>query len=145
VLIDPLVPPEDPGRFFEALDRDVDRAGHPVRILLTTASHRRSAGQLQARYDATIEELPRGVEVAVSVWDEQVYWLSEARALVFGDVVLGRDGGLQIPRGWIGEAYDEVVAGLRPLLERPVECVLVAHGEPVLADAREALARATIY
>ena len=34
VLIDPLVPPERE-RFFEALDRDVERRGLPVSILLT--------------------------------------------------------------------------------------------------------------
>jgi hypothetical protein len=30
-LFDPLVPMEDRDRFFEALDRDVERAGTPVR------------------------------------------------------------------------------------------------------------------
>jgi hypothetical protein len=31
---------------------------------------------------------------------------------------------------------------LRPLLDLPVEMVLVSHGEPVLRDGRNALARA---
>jgi hypothetical protein len=62
---------------------------------------------------------------------------------VFGDVVLGRAGGLRLPRTWIGEEhYDAVVESLRPLLELPVERVLVAHGEPVLADGHKALAAA---
>ena len=35
VLIDPLVPMEDRDRFYRALDRDVERAGLPVRVLVT--------------------------------------------------------------------------------------------------------------
>jgi glyoxylase-like metal-dependent hydrolase (beta-lactamase superfamily II) len=143
VLFDPLVPPEDAERFLAALDRDVGRTGQPVRVLLTVESHRRSAGELAARYGASIGELPPGVEVALSAWDEAIYWIPEHRALVFGDVVLGRNGGLELPRTWIGEEhYDEVVAALRPLLELPAERALVTHGEPVLAGAREALAAA---
>jgi hypothetical protein len=33
-------------------------------------------------------------------------------------------------------------AALRPLLDLPIELILVSHGEPVLAGGREALARA---
>ena len=143
MLIDPLVPPEAPDRFYEALDRDVERAGRPVAILLTVESHRRSSRELAERYDGTIGELPTGVEVAVSAWNELVFWIPEHRALVFGDVVLGRAGGLQLPRSWIGEEhYAEVVESLRPLLELPVERVLTAHGKPVLADGHTALSSA---
>jgi hypothetical protein len=141
-LFDPLVPMEDRDRFFEALDRDVERS-LPVRILLTVESHRRSAAELAERYDATIGEVPDGVEVALSAWNENVFWLPGHRAIVFGDVVLGRAHGLELPRSWIGEEhYDEVVDALRPLLELPIERVLVTHGEPVLEDGHEALARA---
>ncbi len=143
VLIDPLVPAEDRDRFFEALDRDVARIGRPVRILLTAGSHRRSSDELARRYHATVGGLASGVEIAVTAWDEHVFWLPEHRALVFGDVVLGSEGGLRLPRAWIEAGrYDEVVEELRPLLELPVERALVAHGEPVLVDARTALARA---
>jgi glyoxylase-like metal-dependent hydrolase (beta-lactamase superfamily II) len=143
VLFDPLVPPEDPARFYEALDRDVAEAGRPVRILLTVDAHRRSSRELAERYDATIGEAPRGVEIAVSAWDELVFWLPEHQALVFGDVVLGRDRGLRLPLAWIGDDhYERVVEELRPLLQLPVQRVLVAHGEPVLEGAREALAAA---
>jgi glyoxylase-like metal-dependent hydrolase (beta-lactamase superfamily II) len=142
VLIDPLVPPEAADRFLEALDRDVARARGRVRILLTTERHRRSADALQARYEASAGDLPPGVEVAASVRDERVFWLLDAAALVFGDVVVGREGGLQIPRSRIGDAADAAIAALRPLLDLPVERVLVGHGEPVLAAARAALARA---
>src|SRR5262245_7471301 len=143
VLVDPLVPMEDRDRFFEALDRDVERLGRPVRVVLTVGAHRRSSGELAERYGGTIGQVPAGVEVAIDRWSERVYWIPEHRALVFGDVVLGRGGGLRLPRTWIGEEhYEAVVAGLRPLLELPVDRVLVAHGEPVLAAGREALAAA---
>ncbi len=143
VLVDPLASPEDEERFYRALDRDVERAGAPVRILLTVESHRRSSAELAARYGGTVGEVPDGVEVPVSAWGERVFWIPEHRTLVFGDVVLGRDGGLRLPRAWIGEErYRQVVDGLRPLLDLPVERVLVGHGEPVLSDGRPALARA---
>jgi glyoxylase-like metal-dependent hydrolase (beta-lactamase superfamily II) len=144
VLVDPLVPMEDPGHFHEALDRDVRRARRPVRILLTTESHRRSTAELAERYGATVGNLPARVEVAVETWGETVYWLPEHGALVTGDVILGRDGGLYVPRAWLEDGYDEVAESLRPLLELPVERVLVTHGEPVLANGRQALAQALV-
>jgi hypothetical protein len=143
VLVDPLVPPEDTERFYDALDRDVELARRPVSILLTVESHRRSSQELSERYGGSVGDLPRGVEIPLSAWNERVFWIPEHRALVFGDVVIGRDGGLQLPRAWIGdEHYGGVVEELRPLLELPVERVLVGHGEPVLAGGRQALARA---
>jgi hypothetical protein len=51
------------------------------------------------------------------------------------------------PDSWLrylasGMTGEELRAALRPLQELPIELVLVSHGEPVLAGAREALARA---
>jgi len=143
VLFDPLVPMEDRDRFFAALDRDVERAGRPVLVLLTVDDHRRSSAELAERYDGAVGEPTPGVEVALERWGERVYWLPGHSALVFGDLVLSREAGLEVPRSWVGEEhYDEVVEGLRPLLELPVERVLVTHGEPVLEGGREALAAA---
>jgi glyoxylase-like metal-dependent hydrolase (beta-lactamase superfamily II) len=143
VLIDPLVPPEAEERFYEALDRDIERADVPVHVLLTVESHRRSSQALARRYGSTVGEVPDGVEVPLSAWNERVFWIPQHRALVFGDVVLGRDGGLTLPRVWIGgEHYDDVRESLRPLLDLPVERVLVGHGKPVLANGRAALAKA---
>jgi hypothetical protein len=42
----------------------------------------------------------------------------------------------------MGDRYEEGLERLRPLLELPVERVLVTHGEPVLKDARAALEQA---
>ena len=143
VLFDPLVPVEDPVRFYEALDRDVERAGKPVRILLTVDAHARSAQQLAERYGGTIGKLPGGVEIGAEALGELVFWLPEHRALVTGDVIIAREDGLCLPRTWIGEErLGEAVEALRPLLELPVERVLVTHGEPVLDGARESLVHA---
>jgi glyoxylase-like metal-dependent hydrolase (beta-lactamase superfamily II) len=143
VLFDPLVPMEDPARVYEALDRDVERAGLPVRVLLTNEAHRRSSHDLAERYGGTLGERPAGVEVGAEALGETVYWLPEHAAVVCGDLILGRGGGLRLPRAWIGEEHwDETVESLRPLLDLPVERVLVTHGEPVLAGASEALAAA---
>lgn len=143
VLFDPLVPPEDRDRFYDALDRDVERAGLPVRVLITVHDHRRSSAELAERYGGTVGEVPAGVEVAFEGWDERVYWIREHAALVLGDLVVARNGTLEVPRTWVGEEhYDEVVASLRPLVDLPIERVLVMHGEPVLENGRAALADA---
>jgi glyoxylase-like metal-dependent hydrolase (beta-lactamase superfamily II) len=142
VLFDPLVSAEESARFYEALDRDVERVGRPLHVLLTTESHRRSSQELAERYGGTVGERPAGVDVAVETWGETVFWLPQHAALVVGDLILGRDGGLIVPRGWIQDDYPDVVESLQPLLELPLERVLVTHGEPVLEGGRDALARA---
>jgi glyoxylase-like metal-dependent hydrolase (beta-lactamase superfamily II) len=168
VVIDPLVPPEDPDRFWEALDHDVERAGVPVHVLLTVCWHARSAAAIRDRYGAEIwahervlgveqreveptrtfvqgEALPGSVEPydAARV-DEAILWLPSHRALVVGDVMLGAErGGVRLcPARWLGEGtgHDELRAALRPLLRLPVERLLVSHGEPVLRDGRVVLA-----
>ncbi|MER3488209.1 MAG: hypothetical protein C4307_05585, partial [Chloroflexota bacterium] len=64
------------------------------------------------------------------------------RALVFGDAVLGaEDGGLRLcPESWHprGGGHARVRENLRPLLDLPVERVLVSHGEPILHGGRRA-------
>ena len=80
---------------------------------------------------------------------ETMVWLPGPRALVPGDRLLGDDqGGLRMcPPGWLrylepGLSYDELREALRPLLDLPVEMVLVSHGEPVLQGGRAAIERA---
>src|SRR5437762_13343957 len=90
-------------------------------------------------------ELPAGVEIAAETGlapGEFVFWLPEHRALVAGDVILGRAHGLEVPRTWLEDRYDATIAALLPLLDLPVDRVLVTHGEPVLEDGLEALASA---
>jgi glyoxylase-like metal-dependent hydrolase (beta-lactamase superfamily II) len=145
VLVDPLVPPEDEERFWKALDRDVERAGKPVRILLTVSWHGRSAQAIAERYGAATEgPLPNGVASrALPAAEETAYWLPAHGALVFGDAVLGADGGARLcPESWLDGNLEQLSDELRPLLDLPVERLLVAHGEPVLHDGQAALGRA---
>ena len=97
------------------------------------------------------DELPGGVQCFRTARDaEVVYWLPSERALVVGDVLLGAgakprptDEPLRLcPERWIGgrKTLDDLRASLRPLLELPVEQVLVSHGEPVLAEGQARLA-----
>jgi glyoxylase-like metal-dependent hydrolase (beta-lactamase superfamily II) len=154
VLIDPLVPADEATRFWEALDRDVERAGQPVVVLRTVHWHQRSSDEVVARYAGarvwTGESggaLPAGVEAySVERADETLFWIVEHRALVAGDVLLGTDGGgaRVCPDSWLpnesqGPAFRE---SLRFLLDLPIELVLVSHGRPVLENGREALAAA---
>jgi hypothetical protein len=45
------------------------------------------------------------------------------------------------PERWLGKAsHEDLRESLRPLLELPLERVLVSHGEPVLRDGKRALA-----
>jgi len=53
VLIDPVVP-DEPERFFRALDRDVERRGVPVTIICTSAESETAAGELAQRYGAAV-------------------------------------------------------------------------------------------
>ena len=150
-LFDPLIPMEDRDRFFEALDRDVEQAGKPVRILLTVDAHRRSAADLAERHVIDPPPLPperprlaAGVEIAAEAAGEFVFWLPEHRALVAGDLIIGRAHGLEVPRTWLEDRYEEAIERLRPLLDLPVDRVLVTHGETVIEDGHEALERAIV-
>lgn len=170
VVIDPLVEDGPEGeRFWRALDRDVERVGAPVSVVLTCNWHARSAAAVRDRYPGaevlvppavvdlvdipglraveTGEPLPGGIVMLPTSRPAQVVvWIPEHRALVPGDVILGDGrGGLRLlPREWLAEAahVPPLVEALRLLLDLPVERVLVSHGEPVLTGAREALAAA---
>jgi glyoxylase-like metal-dependent hydrolase (beta-lactamase superfamily II) len=156
-LVDPLVPSDDEERFWAALDRDVERRGRPVYVLLTVHWHERSVEAVLERYKATLwrpeekVELPEGVEPIVvegSDWKEALFFIEPHRALVVGDLLIGSDGGIELPVNWFPVAEQdwartELKADLRArLLDLPIELVLVSHGEPVLADGRAALAQA---
>ncbi|MDQ3867865.1 MAG: hypothetical protein M3304_13720 [Actinomycetota bacterium] len=171
VFIDPLVPAEheERDRFWRALDRDVENAARPVAVLLTVFWHERSAQELTDRYDAATlwahepalarvdarvtnpfragARLPGGVEALdAERRDEVLLWIAEHRTLVAGDVLLGAEhGGVRVcPDSWLPDGVDPRVfrARLGRLLDLPIERILVSHGEPVLADGRDALARA---
>ena len=153
VLVDPLVP-ADRSDLQEELDELVRRRGKPVAILTTLQFHRRSREELAARYKASTsrakKSLPDGVEtILIRGAGETMVWLPEHRALIPGDRLLGGDrGGLRLcPESWLRYlpskmSQAQLRKALRPLLDLPVEMVLVSHGEPVQRGGREALVRA---
>ncbi len=53
VLIDPVVP-DEPERFFRALDRDVERRGVRVVVVCTRAELEAGAAALAARYGGNV-------------------------------------------------------------------------------------------
>jgi glyoxylase-like metal-dependent hydrolase (beta-lactamase superfamily II) len=153
VFIDPLEPPPE--------------LGAPAHTLITVFFHAREArGRVWAprrlvrrlaNRGITVtdpfepgEPLPGGIVcVETARVDEVLYWLPDQRALVVGDVLLGAgakpratDEPLRLcPERWLsGATHDELRASLRPLLELPVEQVLVSHGAPVTRDGNAALA-----
>ena len=140
-FVDPLVPEE----LWSTLDAEVEAAGTPVVVLTTIHFHARSRDAVAARYGGDLDRLTAGVRsFPAERGDEVVLWLEDARALVFGDAVLGdQRGGLRVSPWFRTEAGRErTVGALRPLLDLPVELVLPAHGDPVLKRGRETLARA---
>jgi hypothetical protein len=173
VLIDPLVSPEDRERFWYALDRDVERVGGQVHVLVTIFWHTRSAAAMIERHDAQLwapstaraavarragevthafrpdDRLPGGIGAFRSARrSEVVYWIPQHSALVPGDVLIGDgSGGVRMcPESWLpdGTGHLELAASLRPLLELPVERILLSHGDPVLEGASEALRAALV-
>ena len=157
VLIDPLAPP--------------DEISSPQHVLLTVFFHLRSTKDVAAqrvwapRYSRR-SAANRGVTVTDDVADgglpggivavqtarraEVVYWLPEQRSVVVGDVLLGAgakpkatDEPLRLcPERWLsGPSHADLRESLAPLLELPVEHVLVSHGAPVLANGKRELER----
>jgi glyoxylase-like metal-dependent hydrolase (beta-lactamase superfamily II) len=159
VVVDPLVPAEDEDRLWSALDRDLERSGRPLHVLLTVHWHERSVAAVLDRYHATLwrpeekGELPKGVHAEVvkgSDWMEALFFLEPHRALVAGDLLIGKDGGIEMPVAWFPKDEREwAEAELKPDLRRrlaalPIDLVLVSHGEPVLQSGAAALERALI-
>jgi hypothetical protein len=128
--------------------------GRRVVVLTTLRWHRRSRDAVVERYQASTSAargtLPDGVEtITIKGAGERMIWLPEPRALVPGDRILGDGlGGLRLcPESWLryldsGLTVARLREALHPLLELPIELVLVSHGEPVLERGRDALARA---
>jgi glyoxylase-like metal-dependent hydrolase (beta-lactamase superfamily II) len=151
LVIDPLVPDDEP-RFWDWLDGLASRRDR-VSVVTTIQFHRRSRESVVKRYGASTsrakDELPAGVlPLPIRGAGETMFWIAEHGALVAGDRLLNYGGGLRpCPASWmryLPTPLDEreLCARLRFLLDLPIEAILVSHGEPVLADAHRALARA---
>ncbi len=157
MLIDPLDPPSDVRRADHVLvtvywhgrstkDLEAGRVWAPSR----SAQPLRNRGVGVTDVFRNGDQLPGGIRALQTARAaEVVYWLPDHNALAVGDVLLGAgakprptEAPLRLcPQGWLGkQTHDDLQASLRPVLELPVERVLVSHGKPVLHDGRAALA-----
>jgi hypothetical protein len=130
-LIDPLLPSEDRAGFLRWLDARI--ATRAVTILTTIRWHRRDREELAERYRSSTSRAWNAVPPEIKPRPlagagETMFWLPAVATLVPGDRLLGAPGGL--------------AELLRPLVQLPIERVLVSHGEPLLRDGRAALVRA---
>jgi hypothetical protein len=152
LVVDPLVP-DDEAEFWTWLD-DLASRRDWVAVVTTLQFHGRSQGQVARRYGASTsraqDKLPVAVEpLPIRGAGETMFWIAEHGALVPGDRLLGDgDSGLRVcPGSWMQYlatplSESELRHRLQFLLDLPIESILVSHGEPVLDDARPALARA---
>lgn len=158
VLIDPLDPPRGLRRPDHVL-LTVYWHGRSTKELKPKRvwAHGRSAQPLRNRgVDVTDtfaagDELPGALQAFETARaNEVVFWLPDQRAVAVGDVLLGAgakprptDDPLRLcPERWLGKAtHADLRETLRPLLQLPVQRVLVAHGRPVLRAGGRALER----
>ena len=169
VLIDPLAPPPDTPeaeRFWAALDRDLERAGRPLLLVVGNGYHARGAAGFSRRYaerygveihvpgDAVtrlgLEEarpygrggLP-GTDLTafpiegLDVGETALYFGSH-RTLVFADAVIGAgDGRLAVaPPSWAADG-EEAAALYRRLFRASLEPLLELEADIVLPSHGE--------
>ena len=164
VLIDPLVPPGGLG-WFEQLGstpahvllgcRHHDRATWEVVAAFGAEVHCVDTGvyEFQGRGPVTPfrfgDELPGGViarEVGAISPDETALYIAEHRALLCADGVIrsGPDSPLEFVPDSLMDDPEQTKAGLRAafaaLLELDFDRLLLAHGQPILAGGKQALA-----
>jgi glyoxylase-like metal-dependent hydrolase (beta-lactamase superfamily II) len=157
VLIDPIDPPRGLRRPDHVLitvfwhDRSVAEL-KPTRVWAASRSARPLSNrgiQVTDRI-AGGDELPGGIRAFETPRNgEVVFWLPQQRAVAVGDVLLGSgakpratsDPLRLCPERWLGKAsHADLRNSLRPLLDLPVQRVLVSHGKPVLRAGKRALA-----
>jgi glyoxylase-like metal-dependent hydrolase (beta-lactamase superfamily II) len=69
-----------------------------------------------------------------------VLWIESHRAVIAGDTLVDFGSGLEMNARWLeaaGATREQVVEGLQPLLELPVEHMLATHGGPFDRTALE--------
>jgi glyoxylase-like metal-dependent hydrolase (beta-lactamase superfamily II) len=149
VAIDPVAPPS-------LLDGVAE--GRRPAVVLTCPWHDRDSAALVERLGAEVHaparepgqdaftlyepgaSLPGGIEARAALEpNDLVLWIPARRALVFGDVLVDRGDGLEIPVTWtpVDVSREERAERLRPLLDLAVEWVLPTHGPPTDRAALE--------
>lgn len=148
ILIDPIAVPGDVRDLFGSRE---------VATVLTSTWHERDAASLGFPVWAPAPDRPEDqlvpatrYAIGESVFGMDAYpgregqfdlvlWSPRIRAVIAGDTLIDLGNGLEIPATWLpeGVTVEQVAAGLRPLLDQPVEFVLPTHGEPTGRAALE--------
>lgn len=148
VLIDPIAVPEDVRALFDSRE---------VVTVLTSTWHERDAAVLGFPVWAPAPDRPEDQLVPATRYAigdtvfgmtaypgregelDLVLWHPRLRAAIAGDTLIDLGDGLEIREKWMPEGLtvEQVAAGLRPLLDEPVEHVLPTHGEPTDRAALE--------
>lgn len=161
VLIDPMIPPE-------GLEW-VEQHGPPEHAILTNRHHDRDAWRLHAAFGCTVHCIRNGLyelegrgpveafdfgdRLPAEIWvhevdaicpDETALYIPGHRALACADgVIRERSGELQFVPDSLMDEPEQTKAGLRAayrgLLELDFDLLLLAHGDPVVGGARDAL------
>ena len=150
VVVDPQVPPDE-AAFWAWMDTLVAAAHGRVWVLQTIRWHDRSRARFVERYDASCPpimaaEIDGMQPLPFREADETMVWLDRPRALISGDRLIGAAGGgvRMCPQSWLEYlpnrlTLDRLRDLLMPLLDLPIELILVSHGEPVLAGGHAQL------
>jgi glyoxylase-like metal-dependent hydrolase (beta-lactamase superfamily II) len=154
LLIDPTTPP--------AALLELAAARETV-IVLTCPWHERDAPGLSERLGAPVFAPPpdddgKGIRMPAQLFEagdrlpfgveafpgreppfDVLLWIESHRAVAIGDTLIDRGEGIEILEGWLPEGVtrQQVVDGLRPLLERQIDYVLPTHGPPTDRAALE--------
>jgi hypothetical protein len=148
LLIDPIAVPADVRALFDSRE---------VATVLTCTWHERDAASLGFPVWAPAPDRPEDQLVPATRYAsgdspfgmraypgregqlDLVLWHERIRAVIAGDTLIDLGNGLEIAETWLpeGGTVEKVAAGLRPLLEMPVEVVLPTHGAPTDRAALE--------
>jgi hypothetical protein len=161
VLFDPLVPHGDESEFWNFVDQRRGDSGPPVRVLLTAPWHERSAGAVAVRYGARVwahaagrsrlsvpsqqDALPQGIEPLLLDGVEEgevAFYIAATRTLIVAEFLTGISGRLQLTPSPAMHDEQAFRASLDPLLAKPIEQVIVAHGDSVFENGRNQVAEA---
>jgi len=94
----------------------------------------------EARPYAAGDRLDVGVEAFPGQKpNDMVLWIASHRTVIAGDTLVDFGNGLEINPRWLDPdmTREQVVDGLRPLLDLPVEHMLATHGVPLGRDDLE--------
>jgi glyoxylase-like metal-dependent hydrolase (beta-lactamase superfamily II) len=154
ILIDPTSPPQP------VLNRAGERE---TVIVLTNPWHERNAPALAAQLDVQVFAPPpdddgRGIRMPAQIFEagdtlpfgvaaypgreppfDVLLLIESHRAVAIGDTMIDRGSGIEIVDSWLaqGVTREQVVEGLQPLLDLPIDAVLPTHGRPTDRAALE--------